>query len=214
MKALALHGKQDGPPHIRLHPAWRLFRRWCAHVAMLRMSPQVLLRRMHCKQKALPRTLTSLSQPADTMMGLVVTGEKRTQETQSVCPSGSPIVYLHSPIVFHSLIVLSREPDTICARAGGADALLGLAHTQPTSQTPSAPRRRSNALSDLAHASPRARYFLPRARAQQQQWPLNTLLMPAPWMLRTFLTGKRSDLHGRYMAVLAWQWRPHLPVVH
>jgi len=25
-------------------------------------------------------------------------------------------VYLHSPSVFHSLIVLSRAPDTICAR--------------------------------------------------------------------------------------------------
>ena len=29
-------------------------------------------------------------------------------------PSGSPMVYLHSPIVFQSLIVLSRAPDTIC----------------------------------------------------------------------------------------------------
>jgi hypothetical protein len=48
------------------------------------------------------------------MIGLVVTGEKRTQDTHSVWPSGSPIVYLHSPMVFHSLIVLSREPDTIC----------------------------------------------------------------------------------------------------
>ena len=30
-------------------------------------------------------------------------------------PSGSPMVYLHSPMVFHSLIVLSRAPDTICS---------------------------------------------------------------------------------------------------
>ena len=66
------------------------------------------------------RALTSLSQPAETMMGLVVTGENRTQDTQSVCPSGSPMVYLHSPIVFHSLIDLSREPDTICAQAGSS----------------------------------------------------------------------------------------------
>ena len=50
-------------------------------------------------------------------MGLVVTGEKRTQDTHSVCPSGSPIVYLHSPSVFQSLIVLSRLPDTICMGA-------------------------------------------------------------------------------------------------
>ena len=65
----------------------------------------------HVKQKC---TLTSLSQPAETMMGLLVTGLKRTQDTHSVWPSGSPMVYLHSPRVFHSLIVLSREPDTIC----------------------------------------------------------------------------------------------------
>lgn len=46
------------------------------------------------------------------MSGFVVEGEKRTHETHSVCPS-STIVYLHSPSVFHSLIVLSREADTI-----------------------------------------------------------------------------------------------------
>ncbi len=60
-----------------------------------------------------PLTLTTLSHPHDTMMGLVVTGEKRTQETHSLWPSGSPMVYLHSPRVFQSLMVLSREPDTI-----------------------------------------------------------------------------------------------------
>lgn len=48
------------------------------------------------------------------MMGLEVMGEKRTQDTHSEWPSGSPMVYLHSPRVFHSLMVLSREPDTIC----------------------------------------------------------------------------------------------------
>ena len=51
-------------------------------------------------------------------MGLVVTGLKRTQDTHSVWPSGSPMVYLHSPKVFHSLIVLSRDPDTICSSGG------------------------------------------------------------------------------------------------
>ena len=47
------------------------------------------------------------------MIGLEVTGEKRTHDTHSVWPSGSWMVYLHSPRVFHSLMVLSREPDTI-----------------------------------------------------------------------------------------------------
>ena len=58
-------------------------------------------------------TLTSLSQPAETMVGMAVTGEKRTQDTHSVWPSGSAMVYLQSPSVFHSLMVLSRDPDTI-----------------------------------------------------------------------------------------------------
>jgi hypothetical protein len=38
--------------------------------------------------------------------------ESRTTN-HSVCPS-SLISYLHSPSVFHSLMVLSREPETIC----------------------------------------------------------------------------------------------------
>ena len=57
--------------------------------------------------------MTSLSQPADTMIGLAGAGENRTHDTHSECPSGSPIVYLHSPMVFQSLIVLSREPETM-----------------------------------------------------------------------------------------------------
>merc|ERR1719383_872968 len=58
-------------------------------------------------------TLTSLSHPAETMMGLLLVGEKRTQEIHSECPS-SWMVYLQTPSVFHSLIVRSREPETIC----------------------------------------------------------------------------------------------------
>ena len=64
-------------------------------------------------------------------MGLVVTGEKRTQDTHSVCPSGSPIVYLHSPSVFHSLIVLSRLPDTICmvVKTAGQQQMRTMSHS-------------------------------------------------------------------------------------
>merc|ERR1719409_552020 len=62
-------------------------------------------------------TLTSLSQPHETISGLAAEGEKRTQETHSVWPS-SWMVYLHSPSVFHSLTVLSREPDTIWRFSG------------------------------------------------------------------------------------------------
>merc|ERR1712025_1443446 len=58
------------------------------------------------------QTFTNLSQPADTMRGIFADGEKPTELTQSVCMS-SEIVYLHSANVFHNLMVLSREPETI-----------------------------------------------------------------------------------------------------
>src|SRR5206468_218287 len=58
------------------------------------------------------RTLTSLSQPAETMTGFWGLGLKRTQETHSVWPL-SVMVNLQSPRVFHSLMVRSREPETI-----------------------------------------------------------------------------------------------------
>ena len=58
-------------------------------------------------------TLTTLSQPQETMTGFKTLGLKRTHDTHSVWPS-SLISYLHSPRVFQSLIVLSREPETIC----------------------------------------------------------------------------------------------------
>lgn len=48
----------------------------------------------------------------ETMIGLTWFGEKRTHETQSLCPS-SWMVYLHSAKVFHNLMVLSRDPETI-----------------------------------------------------------------------------------------------------
>merc|ERR1719397_1572747 len=59
------------------------------------------------------QTLTYLSHPADTMMGLLLLGENLTQLTQSECPS-SWMVYLHWARVFHSLMVLSLLADTIC----------------------------------------------------------------------------------------------------
>ena len=58
-------------------------------------------------------TLTTLSQPADTMTGAATEGENLTHDTHSECPS-SVIVYLHSPRVFQILTVRSRLPETIC----------------------------------------------------------------------------------------------------
>lgn len=57
-------------------------------------------------------TLTSLSQPQETMMELLLLGEKQTQDTHSEWLS-SWMVYLHTVQVFHNLMVLSQELETI-----------------------------------------------------------------------------------------------------
>ncbi len=57
-------------------------------------------------------TLTTLSQPAETITGMTGLGEKRTHETHSEWPS-STMLNLHSPSVFQSLMVRSRDADTI-----------------------------------------------------------------------------------------------------
>jgi hypothetical protein len=64
--------------------------------------------------------LTTLSQPALTITGFCGFGLNRTHETHSVCPF-SVMVYLQSPRVFHSLIVRSREPETICLLSAEKD---------------------------------------------------------------------------------------------
>ena len=53
-----------------------------------------------------------MSQPDETITGFWGLGLKRTHETQSEWPF-SVMVYLQSPRVFHSLMVLSRAPETI-----------------------------------------------------------------------------------------------------
>jgi len=57
-------------------------------------------------------TLTILSQPALTMTGFCGFGLNLTHDTHSVWPL-SVMVNLQSPRVFHSLMVRSREPETI-----------------------------------------------------------------------------------------------------
>merc|ERR1719223_317440 len=59
------------------------------------------------------QTLTRRSHPQDTMSGTCTEGLKRTQDTHSLCPCPSAMesmVYLHSPRVFQSLMVLSLDP--------------------------------------------------------------------------------------------------------
>lgn len=69
-------------------------------------------RKLKREKFEIERTLTSLSQPAETITGFWGLGLKRTQETHSVWPL-SVMVNLQSPRVFHSLMVRSREPETI-----------------------------------------------------------------------------------------------------
>jgi len=64
------------------------------------------------KPKAIAPTLTILSHPALTITGFWGFGLNRTQDTHSVWPL-SVMVNLQSPSVFHSLMVRSREPETI-----------------------------------------------------------------------------------------------------
>merc|ERR1719197_704900 len=80
------------------------------------MYPECPTRLVRSLQLDMFQTLTILSHPPDTMAGFCWFGTKFTQETHSECPSlvpCSPMVYLHSPRVFQSLIVLSREAETI-----------------------------------------------------------------------------------------------------
>lgn len=87
---------------------------------------------MRLKSKRRNLTLTTLSHPQDTITGFIGLGLNRTHDTlrynfsislpynihhietnHSECPS-SLMSNLHSPRVFHNLIVLSRDPETIC----------------------------------------------------------------------------------------------------
>merc|ERR1719502_1867124 len=93
------------PPEAHREPSGEIVMVYSTPVWPARLVFSLQLFRFH--------TLISLSQPQETINGFLAEGEKRTQETQSVWLS-SVMVYLHSARVFHSLIVLSREPDTIC----------------------------------------------------------------------------------------------------
>lgn len=127
-----------------------------------------------------PLTLTSLSQPQETMMGLLLLGENRTHDTHSewlssykeehrdVGNNRAPTiptpcqhlhttsrlasikqnretsltctVYLHTPNVFQSLMVLSLEPETIC-RLSEEKATLSTSLVWPTKRRVVVPLR-------------------------------------------------------------------------
>merc|ERR1719329_1637805 len=100
------------------------------------------------------QTLTSLSQPADTMRGILADGEKPTLLTQSVCMS-STMVYLHSARVFQSLMVLSRLPDTIW-RLSPEKATLNTSLVCPWKVRAVAPVFKSHRRMVLSHEAERA----------------------------------------------------------
>ncbi len=109
------------------------------------MCPVWPMRLVRSLQSVNFHTFNSLSQPPETMIGVAVAGEKRTQLTQPLCASASWIAYLHSPRVFHSLMVLSREPETIC-RLSTENATLRTSLVCPTKRLVVAPVLRSQSL--------------------------------------------------------------------
>ena len=122
------------------------------------------------------KTLTSLSQPPLTMIGLDVIGEKRTHETHSEWPSGSAIVYLHSPSVFHSLIVLSRDPDTIW-RLSTLNATESTSLAWPTKRRVVVPCCRSHRRSVPSHEPDSANWPSDEITTSctKCEWPLSAL---------------------------------------
>ncbi len=102
------------------------------------------------------QTLTSLSQPPETMTGFWVLGEKRTHETHSVWQS-SVMVYLHSPRVFQSLMVLSLEPVTICLLSAEKETLKTSA-VCPRKDLVVTPALRSQRRTVLSHEADKANW--------------------------------------------------------
>lgn len=100
------------------------------------------------------RTLTSLSQPEETMTGFWGLGEKRTQDTHSVWPF-SVMVNLQSPRVFHSLMERSREPETIW-RLSAEKETERTSLVWPTKRRVVVPVESSHSLRVLSHEADRA----------------------------------------------------------
>mmetsp|Transcript_8680 Transcript_8680/g.36176 ORF Transcript_8680/g.36176 Transcript_8680/m.36176 type:complete len:200 (+) Transcript_8680:246-845(+) len=106
-------------------------------------------------------TLTCLSQPPETTRGLATLGEKRTQLTHSLwapAPDPSPsMVCLHSPRVFQSFRVLSREPETIW-RLSEEKATLSASFLWPQKVRVDTPRLRSHKRRVVSHEQERANW--------------------------------------------------------
>jgi len=99
-------------------------------------------------------TLTTLSHPAETMTGFKGLGEKRTHETHSVWPS-SWMLNLHSPRVFQSLMVRSRDPETICLLSAEKETER-TSEVCPTKRRVVSPVLRSQRRRVLSHEAERA----------------------------------------------------------
>merc|ERR1712063_243762 len=114
-------------------------------------------------------TLIILSQPQDTMMGLLLLGEKRTQDTHSEWLS-SWTVYLQTPRVFHSLMVLSREADTIW-RLSAEKATLITSCSWPMKRLVVLPSTRSHRRRVLSHDADRANCPSEERTTSLTKWP-------------------------------------------
>lgn len=98
--------------------------------------------------------MTSLSQLLETMTGFWGLGLKRTHDTHSVWPL-SVMLYLQSPRVFHSLMVRSREPETIW-RLSAEKETERTSLVWPTKRRVLVPVASSQRRSSLSHEADRA----------------------------------------------------------
>merc|ERR1719198_666905 len=120
-------------------------------------------------------TFTSLSQPDDTMSGILADGENTTLLTQSVCMSES-MVNLHSANVFHNLMDLSLLPDTIC-RLSVENATLNTSFSWPLKVRTVLPLFRSHKRIVLSQDPDRANWPSEdnTTLATGSEWPVRAL---------------------------------------
>ena len=109
------------------------------------------------------------------MTGFKGLGEKRTQETHSVWPS-SWMLNLHSPRVFQSLMVRSREPETIW-RLSAENETERTSPVWPTKRLVVRPVLRSQSRRVWSHDDERANWPSDEMTTSETKWL---------WPLRTF----------------------------
>lgn len=131
-------------------------------------SPSKQTREQPSRKRERVRTLTTLSHPAETMTGLRGLGENLTHETHSECPS-SLMSNLHSPRVFQSLMVRSRDPETIC-RLSAENETERTSAVCPTNRRVVSPVLRSQSRRVWSHDDERANWPSDEITTSETKW--------------------------------------------